>query len=221
MSDPVVIYEPRDLEPLPSEHTLAENEEVIGAGLGTFIDVGRALMEIRNSRQYITAGFDTFDDYCKKRWDIGRDAADDQIAASKVVDCIGAERAPQSIRAARPLAALLDTDGEEAVRTAWLQIVENHKGEGAITGREVHKFLNPTIGVPPSQRPVGDAYLGALDKFRPAMKGLRWAVKSYQGRKIPKQVQERFAAYAPKIRALANAVETIGRGEVPDLDSLE
>lgn len=222
-NEPVVVYEPRDLKPLPSEHTLAENEEVIGKGLGTFIDVGRALMEIRSGRQYIEAGFDSFEDYCKQRWGMNKTWASQHISSVKVVDAIGVsdrKLLPKNVEQTKPLISLLNTEGEAAVRTAWSQIVEEHRGDDAITGREVYKFLNPAIGVPPSQRPVGDAYLGALEKFRPAMKGLRWAIETYQDRVIPKQVQERFARYAPTIRALADAVEAIGEGEVPDPEDL-
>jgi hypothetical protein len=46
---------------------LFELEEIIERGQQTFIDVGRALAEIRDSRLY-RQDFSTFEDYCKERW---------------------------------------------------------------------------------------------------------------------------------------------------------
>ena len=57
------------IEPLPSR--LAELETVIESGIRTFVDVGRALLEIRDSRLY-RESYPTFDEYCRERWGFGR-----------------------------------------------------------------------------------------------------------------------------------------------------
>src|SRR5688572_5055852 len=123
-------------------HSLAENEDVIRRGLSTFVEVGQALMAIRDERQYITAGFDRFEDYCRERWDMGRSYADDKIAASRV--CVITQNPPTSEWVAKPLATVLNQDGEDAVRQAWSQIVEAHAGDGPVTGKDVRRFL--TVG---------------------------------------------------------------------------
>lgn len=46
---------------------LAELEAVVERGMTTFVEVGRALTEIRDARLY-RATHDTFDRYCKDRW---------------------------------------------------------------------------------------------------------------------------------------------------------
>lgn len=70
-----------------SEHeqaTLAECEQVIERGLGTFVEVGQALLNIRDERLY-RRDFATFEDYCEERWNIKRAHAYRLIAASEVV----------------------------------------------------------------------------------------------------------------------------------------
>jgi hypothetical protein len=44
-------------------------ERVIESGLRTFVEVGEALMEIRDQRLYQDA---TFEDYCRERWGISQ-----------------------------------------------------------------------------------------------------------------------------------------------------
>lgn len=46
---------------------LCQLESTIEAGLKTFVEVGSALMEIRDSRLY-RQEFGTFEDYCRERW---------------------------------------------------------------------------------------------------------------------------------------------------------
>ena len=48
---------------------------------------------------------------------------------------------PPSGRAALPLTKVLNEHGERAVYEAWSQIVDEHVGDGPITGPEVQRFL--------------------------------------------------------------------------------
>ena len=48
-------------------HRLSELEALIERGQQTFIEVGLALTEIRDSKLY-RQDFATFDQYCEKRW---------------------------------------------------------------------------------------------------------------------------------------------------------
>jgi hypothetical protein len=63
---------------------LKELERVIEQGLTTF--VGRALVEIRESRLYATTGHATWDDYCRERWGLSKTHANRQIDAAQVQD---------------------------------------------------------------------------------------------------------------------------------------
>lgn len=81
-------------------------EGIIEGGLQTFVEVGSALMEIRNSRLY-RASHATFEDYCRQRWGMSRIHAHRMIEAETVATHllpIGNIPATESV--ARPLASL-------------------------------------------------------------------------------------------------------------------
>jgi len=64
---------------------LAELETVIERGLETYIEVGSALLEIRDSRLY-REPHGTFEDYCRERWSISKVHASRLISASRIVE---------------------------------------------------------------------------------------------------------------------------------------
>lgn len=72
----------------PNEQSRLEQcEKAIEQGLNTFVEVGRALTEIRDSKLY-RIGFKTFEAYCKERWEIGRSRAYELIDQAKVVTAV-------------------------------------------------------------------------------------------------------------------------------------
>ncbi|HWJ88533.1 MAG TPA: hypothetical protein VNS12_10715 [Pelagibacterium sp.] len=62
---------------------LAVCEGIISRGVTVFIEVGKALTEIRDGKLY-RASHKTFEAYCKERWEIGRSRAYDLIDQAKV-----------------------------------------------------------------------------------------------------------------------------------------
>ena len=62
----------------PLKHT-----RIIARGLSTFVEVGRALLTIRERRLYEEA-YTTFDEYLHERWGIARNYGNRRIAASNV-----------------------------------------------------------------------------------------------------------------------------------------
>jgi hypothetical protein len=71
---------------VPAEASrLHELEAVVAAGIRTFHQVGRALLEIRDSRLY-RADIRTFDAYCRSKWNFSRQHAYRLIDAAGVVD---------------------------------------------------------------------------------------------------------------------------------------
>lgn len=68
---------------------LAALETIIENGMRTFIEVGTALLEIRDRRLYREQGFTTFEDYCLKRWEWTHRHVNRQIAAAEVVRNLG------------------------------------------------------------------------------------------------------------------------------------
>jgi N6-adenosine-specific RNA methylase IME4 len=60
-------------------------EAVVEGGLKVFFEVGTALLEIRDSRLY-RQSYDTFEAYCRVRWNIKRQRAYELMAAAAVVE---------------------------------------------------------------------------------------------------------------------------------------
>lgn len=116
-------------------------EVVIKQGLETFVEVGQALMTIRDKRLY-RADFGTFDDYCRDRWGIARRTVYQYIDASSVVENVrhGAQSTlPVNERQARPLTKL----EPEVQREAWAQVVEENKDNPeSITAKKVAEVAN-------------------------------------------------------------------------------
>lgn len=100
-------------------------EETIERGLATFVEVGRALIEIRDGRLYRET-YGTFEDYCAQRWQFTTGRARQLVGAAEVAITVTSGNAPLPVpateRVARELAPVLRQHGEEAVREAWAEI---------------------------------------------------------------------------------------------------
>lgn len=119
--------------PLPSR--LAACESVIRAGLANFVEVGNALLEIRDGKLYRET-HSTFEAYCKERWSMARNYANKMIAASQVVASLGTTvPKPTSERQVRPLAHL----PPEEQNRVWEKALEI--GGGKPTAKDVEKAV--------------------------------------------------------------------------------
>jgi hypothetical protein len=107
--------------------SLEENEAIIERGLNTFVEVGRALMRIRDDKQYkkveVSPPYRTFEDYCDRRWDMSRRRAYQLMEAAGTVESVQhvAQTAPASDRVARELKGTPEQKAE-----AWEATVEKH-----------------------------------------------------------------------------------------------
>ena len=95
-------------------------EQTIKQGLDTFVEVGEALLEIRDSRLYrIEHG--TFEEYCKGKWGMSRFHAYNLINGSKATKNVDhGQHKPTTERQARPLTKLPPEDQPKA----WQKAVE-------------------------------------------------------------------------------------------------
>ncbi len=120
--------------------TLEQCEAVIERGLRTFVDVGNALLEIRDGRLY-RGEYKNFTAYCQERWGFVRQQADRLIGASQVVQNltpIGVVL-PEVESQARPLTRL----EPEQQREVWTQVVEEaNRTNGKITGGKVQAVVD-------------------------------------------------------------------------------
>ena len=113
-------------------------ESTIERGLQTFVDVGTALLEIRDSRLYRQT-FGTFEDYCSERWGIARRQAYRLMDAAQVVENVSnwTQTVPATESQARPLTGL----PVDLQREAWQRAVDTAPN-GKITAAHVASVVD-------------------------------------------------------------------------------
>lgn len=130
---------------------LAECEAIIERGLTTFIEVGAALLRIRDERLYReTHG--TFEDYCQGRFHMSRSYAHRHIEAAEVAAVLPIGNTPRNESVTRILAPLLDEP--QRVEEVWAEVVERHgpKATADQTRDVVREFAGESPVEPPASR---------------------------------------------------------------------
>lgn len=132
---------------------LMEHEKVIEQGLASFVDVGCALLAIKANKKYRAAGYSSFDDYCRGRWDFDRTYGHRLIVAAQIVEMLPIGNIqPERESQVRPLTALPETERAEA----WAEAVEEAGGgqPTAAAVAEVVERRKPLL-VPKPLSPTG------------------------------------------------------------------
>jgi len=115
-------------------------ECIITRNLQSFYEVGRALMEIRDKGLYRDVlGFETFEAYCKSKWDFASNYARRLITSAETFDNIKSVpigTVPTTESQTRPLSKL-EPDQQ---REAWQKAVESAP-EGKVTASIVTKIV--------------------------------------------------------------------------------
>jgi hypothetical protein len=120
---------------------LAALEAVIETGMRTFIEVGNALLEIRDSRLYRDS-FATFEEYCRERWKMSRPRAYQLIDAAGVVSNLSTiVDKPQNEAQARELAGL----PADAQRRIWMELTKENPQP---TAREIRAAVRYLMALP-------------------------------------------------------------------------
>ena len=129
--------------------TLADNEQIIERGQKSFVEVGAALMRIRDGNLYPGAGKRgkgaTFETYCRDRWSMGADYARKLIESASTVSLINTtvSTKPANERQVRPLLKLPEADRAEA----WLLAEDKAKENGGtITAKKVQEAVEEIKG---------------------------------------------------------------------------
>jgi hypothetical protein len=112
---------------------LTECEAVIDRGLEAFVEVGGALLRIRDERLY-RESHGTFEDYCRERWGLSRSRTSQLMDAANVSTIVDIP----SEGVARELAPLRDYP--EQLRAKWREAVEKH---GRPTANQVREVVAP------------------------------------------------------------------------------
>jgi hypothetical protein len=122
---------------------LAQAEVTISRGIKAFREVGDALISVRENRLY-RAEFDTFEDYCRDRWQLERATAYRAIQSAQVASILspmGEEI--KNERQARELAPLLETPDE--MRAAFTEAIARSDGKptAAVIRDVVRERMDP------------------------------------------------------------------------------
>lgn len=169
-------------------------EGIIRRNLQSFYEVGRALMEIRDSGLYRDVlGFDTFEAYCRERWDFNSSRARQLIMSVEAIENVKSVTTvtPNNERQTRPLARL-EPDQQ---REAWAKAVETAP-DGKITAAHVQKIVRgmtepekpkvvPKRNAPiMPQEPISPEFKAAFDAMVVEIKNARamkWRETSQKG----------------------------------------
>lgn len=123
---------------------LEQLESVIERGKQTFVEVGNALMEIREKRLYRET-HPTFEAYTQERWDFSASRARQLIGAAQVVaslpEVVTGVTPPITEAHARPLAALAPDSREQVWRNAVLSAPD-----GKVTLTHVQAVVDQALG---------------------------------------------------------------------------
>jgi hypothetical protein len=135
-----IFFIPMEILNIEESHELERCEVVIKQGLQTFIEVGQALMTIREKRLY-RISFKTFEDYCVGRWAFGRNYVNKLIEASEVISNLGTivPILPKTESQVRPLTSL----EPEIQKEVWKEVVkQSEETKQPITAAKVQSVVN-------------------------------------------------------------------------------
>jgi len=112
---------------------LRKREAIIRQGKSAWQTGATALVEIRDLRLYLTAGYTEFGRYCREKLDMGKSTVNRQIAIGEVYSAVastGATTLPTSERQMRPLLWLRRPEQQAAVwrrsvAQVWTKAVQN------------------------------------------------------------------------------------------------
>ncbi len=123
---------------MESYNKLSQLETIIARSQGHFYDIGRALNEIRKTRLFKLALFETFEAYVRARWDMSRSQAYRLIRSYEVMCNLSpiGDILPGNECQIRPLAQLASVEQ----RRVW----KNFLNSGMeITALNIRKFIRP------------------------------------------------------------------------------
>lgn len=195
--------------------TLAEQEAIIEESLAGFVEIGNALMRIRDEELYREAGFDGFVAYLEfKPWGISRARAYQQIEAAQVSNIVGNV---QNDRQALELAPLMraNPDNPEVVIDLFEEVKKETGGKPT-----AKKIKEKVASVLPKKRPtkpknhsVHPEMIQHLESFNRL--GKSWS-RVLLGRLSQTQCRKEYA----KIQEAQELLARMSEAYAPQLDSL-
>ena len=127
-----------EADPARGITSLDDAETIIERGIQTFIEVGNALLAIRDQRLY-QPKYASFEAYCRERWGMSRVHAHRHIEAARVGNALPFGNAPANEAQARELAPVLRDEGEEAVVEVFRDLREQYGDD--VTAARVKRLV--------------------------------------------------------------------------------
>jgi hypothetical protein len=138
MNDPITTLSTEPIT-LDESKRLIELEKIIEAGRQTFIEVGTALAEIRDSRLY-KCDFKTFEDYCVQKWGFKRAHAHRLIEAAGIAKDLSPAGDIPSERVARELVKVPKEQRETVLKSA---VVKSKFAGRELTAKDIKIAASP------------------------------------------------------------------------------
>jgi SAM-dependent methyltransferase len=127
---------------------LYEHERVIEQGMATFIDVGWALMKIRDGEKYRAAGYKDFGAYVSKRWGLSRRTAYNRIDAAEMASLVApTEDKVQPVQQEQMLMLTGLKDDPDGAQQAWTAALQASEGKQP-TPAQVRSAVEAVTGEP-------------------------------------------------------------------------
>lgn len=201
---------------------LAACERVIAAGMGTFVEVGHALLDIREFRLWIKYG--TFEDYCRDRWGLSASQGHRMIQSATISQTlmdsgIDARDTPASERIALALAPILAERPDELANTWRAIVAEAGSTNAAVTGKLAERYIRrehrdlfkagATYGRPAPMIEL----LSLLDDYIEIAEKLKRFSARNPNYQPPERVGQRFAVRLELIENLTEVARRIADGD--------
>ena len=121
---------------------LARHEKVLARGLATFVEVGRALLAIREDRLYRQT-HSSFEAYCRERWDIAKPHAHQLCCAAQTMEQLVpiGTTLPANEAQVRPLLAIT----LEQRAGVWQEVLERAEKNGEGKPHVTAKLVDSTV----------------------------------------------------------------------------
>ena len=185
----------------------ALRERIIKAGRKTFLEVGGALIDIRDYRDSLLyKQFGTFDAYCKERWDLGHSHAYRLMDAVEIYRSLSPRgdngrqiSLPETEKQLRPLKRLTADLRDKA----WWSAVESAGAAPVLARhveREVRKLMGDRVKDPLNSKKAGPLFRriaeADVENIRKLVAKIRKSVATGAMKRIPDYLDE-IAALLP------------------------
>ncbi|WP_432034457.1 hypothetical protein [Streptomyces antibioticus] len=216
-------------EPVAPADRLRQLEQVVETSGLTFRraqarhyrEVGPALEEIRDQELYAEAGYASWHDYLRRRWEYSEAHAYRFIELGKVAAALAplGDKALSALTAesqARELAPVLRRpDGEDAARRVWVKVTADP--DQKVTARRVAKVRDSLLGVSPigETTPAAASPAGTAEGAGDVLDAEVVDDRDDQGEALNYDLRTTAEALEQAQRRMTDAAEAVKDGAVP------